>query len=350
MEVRLLSRDVPQWTVPITEASQIADARRRTATLARELEFTETRAGALAIVLTEMGTNLVKHAQGGEIIVRAFEEAGGKGIEVLSVDRGPGIGDLGECLRDGYSSAGTQGTGLGAIRRQADEFDIHSVVGRGTVILARLFAEEHQRPSSPLRPPGSFDIGVVGLPVRGEELSGDSWDLKPSALGFRFLIVDGVGHGPDAAAASAQALRILQASVDWTLMELMERMHDGLRSGRGAVAAVAELSRGDDTVRFAGVGNISGVLWSAQRPQNMVSMNGTLGHGVIRVREFSYAWPPDALLILHSDGLGTRWNLDDYPGLASRTAPVVAAVLYRDFTRGRDDVTVLVVRRRPSRP
>jgi hypothetical protein len=116
------------------------------------------------------------------------------------------------------------------------------------------------------------------------------------------------------------------------------------------VAAVAEIDATADTIRFAGVGNISGVLWSAVRPQNMVSMNGSLGHGTVRVREFSYAWPPDALLILHSDGLGTRWSLDQYPGLTAKHPAIVAGVLYRDFTRGRDDVTVLVVRRRPLRP
>jgi hypothetical protein len=77
-------------------------------------------------------------------------------------------------------------------------------------------------------------------------------------------------------------------------------------------------------------------------------VNGTVGQGTLRVREFDYAWSPGSVLVMASDGLGTRWSLDDYPGLAARHPALVAAVLYRDHARGRDDVTVLAVRARPE--
>ena len=74
----------------------------------------------------------------------------------------------------------------------------------------------------------------------------------------------------------------------------------------------------------------------------MVSYNGTVGHEVRKIREFTYLWPKGGLLVMHSDGLGTQWRLDRYPGLIARHPSLIAGVLYRDFNRGRDDVTVLV--------
>jgi hypothetical protein len=76
----------------------------------------------------------------------------------------------------------------------------------------------------------------------------------------------------------------------------------------------------------------------------MVSMNGTLGHSVGRIQHFSYPWGKTSALIMHSDGLATRWNMDQYPGLAARHPALLAGVLYRDFCRRRDDVTILVSR------
>ena len=100
---------------------------------------------------------------------------------------------------------------------------------------------------------------------------------------------------------------------------------------------------------FAGIGNIGGAVSLPGRQKNVVSLGGTMGHVVPKLREFAYEWPPEALLILHSDGLGTKWSIDDYRGLAGRDPTLVAGVLYRDHARGRDDVTVVVVRRRSVR-
>lgn len=66
-----------------------------------------------------------------------------------------------------------------------------------------------------------------------------------------------------------------------------------------------------------------------------------------RRQAFTYPWSPDAVVVLHSDGLRTRWRLDAYPGLARRHPSLIAGVLYRDFARRRDDVTVLVVAAAP---
>jgi hypothetical protein len=121
-------------------------------------------------------------------------------------------------------------------------------------------------------------------------------------------------------------------------------MHERLHAGRGAVAAVAEIDTQRGVLRYAGIGNISGSIWTDEASQSLVSMNGTMGHSAARARDFSYSWSAGALLVMHSDGLATRWSLADYPGLTRKNPSIVAGVLYRDFTRGRDDVTVVVAR------
>jgi hypothetical protein len=63
-----------------------------------------------------------------------------------------------------------------------------------------------------------------------------------------------------------------------------------------------------------------------------------------RVQEFSYPWEPDATLVVHSDGLSTRWRPESYPGLQRHDPAVMAGVLFRDFARARDDASVIVVR------
>ena len=108
--------------------------------------------------------------------------------------------------------------------------------------------------------------------------------------------------------------------------------------------AVAELSRARGEARFCGVGNAVASLLIGAASRTMVSQNGTAGAEARRIQEFSYPWPADALLVMHTDGLSAQWQLPKYSGLRFRHPALVAAVLYRDFRRVRDDATVLVVR------
>jgi hypothetical protein len=125
---------------------------------------------------------------------------------------------------------------------------------------------------------------------------------------------------------------------------MIEVIHTRLRSTRGAALAVAEVDRDRQLVRFSGVGNIAGTILSAEGSRRMASHNGTVGHEVRKIQEFNYPWPQNAVLVLHSDGLATHWNLDSYAGLALRHPSLIAGVLYRDFSRRRDDVTVVAAK------
>jgi hypothetical protein len=99
-----------------------------------------------------------------------------------------------------------------------------------------------------------------------------------------------------------------------------------------------------EELRYVGVGNIAGTVYADGVSRSAISHNGTLGHGVRKIQEFSYHFPRGAALVMHSDGLATQWRLEQYPGLAVRSPGLIAGVLYRDFKRGRDDVTVIVLR------
>jgi anti-sigma regulatory factor (Ser/Thr protein kinase) len=323
----------------VSEVSQVAEARRAAMALAERLGFDETGTGNVALVVTEAATNLVKHATGGEMLLYTLQAGRIHGIEVLALDKGPGITIVGEALRDGYSTSGSPGTGLGAIWRIADAFDIHSVSGAGTALLARLWSEPlPDTPTSPL------EVGAVSLPKPGEDVCGDRWAAARFLDRSLILVADGLGHGAGAAEASLEAVRTFHAQAALPPAAIIEAIHDALRSTRGAAVAVAEIPRAREEVRFAGVGNISGLVFSSEGSRQLVSYNGTAGHTVRKIREFTYPWLADAHLILYSDGLVTNLRLERYPGLTNHHPDLIAGTLYRDHVRGRDDATVVVAR------
>jgi anti-sigma regulatory factor (Ser/Thr protein kinase) len=326
--------------IAVREESQVAEARRGAVAVAQSLGFGAEDAGRVAIVATELATNLIKHGMGGELLVGAFEDRTGQGVECLALDKGPGMADVAASLRDGHSTAGSAGTGLGAIARGSHVVDIYSRPGLGTAILVRL---GQGRPATAKPSPEPLS-GVVNLPIRGEEACGDAWCIKSHASGFKLMVADGLGHGPIAAEAAHAAVRVFIAHHPQTPGVLIERMHDALRPTRGAAVAVADIDVGRSHVVFAGIGNIAGVVIAGEESRRMVSHNGTVGHIAKRVQEFTYPFEGSPLVVMCSDGLGTSWTLDRYPGLRLRHPALIAGVLYRDFNRGRDDVTVLVGR------
>jgi anti-sigma regulatory factor (Ser/Thr protein kinase) len=323
----------------IRDASAVAEARREVTGLARTVGFDESGGGRIALVVTEAATNLVKHTPQGQLLARAFDRDGVAVIEVLALDQGAGIANINESLRDGYSTAGSPGTGLGAIKRLSDEFDIYSTPGKGVALLAQLCSRKP--PSGSRAKP--LAIGGVCLPVPGEVASGDAWAVEWRDGHCVILVVDGLGHGADAATAAMAAVNALRTRPQLAPAALIEFAHGALRSTRGAALAVADIDLAGE-VKYAGIGNIVGVVRAPDAVRHMVSHAGIVGHEVRKIQEFVYPWSQDSMLIMHSDGLTTHWNLDQYPGLTRRHPSLIAGVLYRDFTRGRDDVTVVVAK------
>ncbi|ATQ75461.1 serine/threonine protein kinase [Massilia violaceinigra] len=336
----VLNRLGRQAAYHVGELSEIASARRAGNTLARQLGFDETRAGQLAIVITEAATNIVKHAREGEILLRALHAGERAGVEVIALDRGPGMANVALRMEDGNSTAGTYGVGLGAIGRLTPEFDIYSVEGQGTVLRMTVWSGAAGAPVS------DWEAGAVCLPMPGEDVCGDAWDFGFAKWGLTFGMADGLGHGPEAAVASEAAVALVVDRAAVGVSELMQLAHGALHGTRGAAVALAAIDCDAGELTFAGIGNIAGCIFDGSARRHLMSHNGIVGSNLRKVQTFTHPWAPGAMLIMHSDGLGTRWDLDAYPGLAFRHPGLIAAVLYRDFARQRDDASVLVVRER----
>ncbi len=336
-----------RFALTISESSRVAEARRLTTQLATELGFQETESARVALVVTETATNLVKHAVGGQLLIRQLHSATERGIELLALDKGPGMRNVSECLRDGYSTAGSAGTGLGAITRLASGWDIYSIAGQGTVLriwMTSAAPSQTARPSTVASGALRMEVGGICLAKSGESVSGDGWAVEQHANRCLIMVSDGLGHGQLAAEASWEAGRILHAYRSYALAEILHVMHAALRKTRGAAVAIADIDMHQPHVVFAGVGNIAGQIIMAEKTRHLIASNGIVGHHLGRIQAMTYPWTVDALLVLCSDGVFSRWDLHAYPGLQDRHPSVVAGVLCRDFTRGSDDVTIVVAK------
>lgn len=328
----------------IDDSSKVGEARRLVKAICARLGLDETTCGKAAIVVTEAATNLHKYAQEGQIILQGLIGEGVAGLEILALDRGPGMADIGRCMSDGFSTSGSPGNGLGAISRLSSHFEIHSSPNYGTALVARLW--QGRLPA--VDNSASLELGVVNLPIAGESVCGDTWAVEVVGSRTLVMIADGLGHGLMAAEASREAAESFRRNSSVGTEQIVREAHDLLRKTRGAAMAVAMIDLSLGVARYCGVGNISGVILSRDKAQTtrMVSHNGTVGQTIRKLQEFVYPWSSDSLLIMHSDGLATHWNLDRYPGLAVHHPSLIAGILFRDFSRGRDDVTVLVGRER----
>jgi anti-sigma regulatory factor (Ser/Thr protein kinase) len=333
LEIR---RMTGQTALPIGHESGVGDARRAAVRLAERAGLPAARAAAVALLATELATNLARHARDGELLMQALASPVGPAVELLSVDRGPGMADVERCLVDGFSTGGTAGSGLGAVRRIADDFDIYSRPGWGTLVFARV----HGRPAAAER----FDWGCISLPAARETVCGDGWALRQLDHELMLMVADGLGHGPLAAEAAEEACRLFAEEPPSEPTAFLERAHRSLGATRGAAIGVVHGSASDLQLTFAGVGNVAGAVVEPAGQRSFAAHNGTVGAHLPRLRAFEYPWPDRSLLVLHSDGLRARWDLRDYPGLHARHPALVAAALYRDYRRPNDDVTVLVAR------
>ena len=328
-------------SVAVAEVSQVAEARRRVVGVAARLGFDETASGRAAIVATELATNIVKYGGPGEILVGSYEDDTGSGLEILALDRGAGIVDTAGAQRDGHSTGGSSGNGFGAIKRQAQAFDIASWPGRGTAVMARMAANPTERARPDMAVPFH---AAVAVPLRGESVSGDIHHVLRDRGGWTVLVADGLGHGPQAAEAAYAALAVFRRHAGEAPAEILAAIHAGLGHTRGGAVSVCRLDLDEQTAEFAGIGNVAGAVVAGARTTRMVSLAGTAGHVARKIRSFTYPFASGSLLLMHSDGIGTSWSFDRYPGLAYAHPSLVAGVIYRDFARVRDDATVLVAR------
>jgi anti-sigma regulatory factor (Ser/Thr protein kinase) len=322
-----------QW-VPVTDASSVGEVRRSAAMTAHRLGFDETRSGELALLATEASRNVLIHGGGGQVVLAGMNDGSGPAARILAIDQGAGIPNVPRAMSDGYSTAGTMGGGLGAMKRIATVLEIFT--GRtGTIVMLEL---GHAPQTDKLQ------LAGIAVPYPGELICGDGWSSHSKPDRTLVMLADGLGHGFEAAEAAKEAIATFLRRVDSAPGQILQYMDDALRKTRGAVAAIAEIRPNEKELIFAGVGNISCSLVAGGASRSFVSHNGTLGVRTSRIQEFRSDWPNDAVLVMHSDGLHTKWDLSSYAGLVTRHPAVIGAALLRDFRRQRDDASVVVVK------
>jgi anti-sigma regulatory factor (Ser/Thr protein kinase) len=330
-----------QYHLQISDPNHPGEARRSAARLAQTLALSEVRAAELSIVVMELATNVLTHAGSGEMLLLGWQYGITKAVDIFALDKGPGFGDFRRCFTDGYSTADTPGNGLGAVSRMASAFDVYSTASQGTSFFARLLNEGSELASN-----CELQVGCALAPIAGESVCGDGASVHFQGKRLICIAVDGLGHGIGAAEATDMALHVFHENCDKSPEKIVHRAHSALRATRGAVVGLAEIDLESRKIRYCGIGNISASILGESKSQSLVSHNGTVGHVMARAVELEYDFPPNSVLVLHSDGLTSQWNLGKYAGLLGRHPGVIAGVLFRDFKRGRDDASVLVISER----
>ncbi|MEU6182337.1 ATP-binding SpoIIE family protein phosphatase [Streptomyces coeruleorubidus] len=453
------------WDVPVRDSTRVRDARVAAEGAAALAGLDERRTAAAALVATELATNLLKHAEGGQVLIDVVAppapregRAESRVVQITTIDHGPGIADVPAALRDGFSTTSSLGAGLGTCQRLADDFALHSTPGRGTVAVARVggtprggggpdvrveaervpgsrsaaygaavadtpsgastggwwpgdasrvgeapvgavacgaltghaavpggtpgftrqtgSVPEDSRvagnepgfrhvsgvpggdvPGRDERPGPSGDrslpvagvrAGGVNIPYGGAEYSGDAWAWVRSGDRLTLMLADGLGHGPEAARASSAAVAALHRWAHLSPAESLQRLHDALKGTRGAAVALAQLDVRAGRLRFAGIGNVGARLRTDGTWRPLLSRPGIVGvHRPTTLREEEADWAADRLLVLHTDGLPSRWTPPSDAGLPAADPAVTAALAIRDASSParpvRDDTAVAVL-------
>ncbi|MDO1445560.1 ATP-binding protein/SpoIIE family protein phosphatase [Rhodocytophaga aerolata] len=326
---------------PVSDRSYLSLTKREIQKLAESYGFTEAKLGKIDIVASELASNLIKHTtSGGEILVKALGMGRAAGIEIISVDNGPGMVDVLRMMQDGVSTVGSQGEGLGAIKRLSHEFDIYSQPEQGTVVLSRIYLTEKDRKKNTGF--NQLDVRAVMVAKTGETYCGDAWRALPVKDGCVIMAADGLGHGEEAHMASTQAVAVLSESLAVDPAGALRIIHQEIKRTRGAVGAVAFIQSAAGKVSFCGIGNIGGKVLSLEVNKSLISYNGILGHNIPNtIHNHQFSWSDTSIVLLHSDGLKSRWEFSKYPLLRLHDPSVMAAVLYKDHTRKIDDILVI---------
>jgi len=325
-----------RW-LAVEDASAVVACRNAGLAMASRLHFPAARADSLALAVTEAASNLYKHARQGALLLSVNRDADAPGIDLVTIDSGPGLRDVSAAMQDGHSTAGTLGIGLGAIRRLADFCDLYSVPGHGTALVARFWPVSREPVS---REPSIRSAGLI-RPIAGEVECGDAFGVLRTDDAVTAVLCDGLGHGPLAAAAAAAALAAVLGEPASEPVTLLERAHRRMSGTRGGAVAVVQVSR--ERARFAGLGNVAAFILSAGSRKSMLSVPGIAGYQARAFRQFEYEVPPGAAVILHSDGISSRWEAAAVPGVETKDPLLIAAVLLAEAGIHRDDAGVVVL-------
>jgi anti-sigma regulatory factor (Ser/Thr protein kinase) len=330
----------------VSTRADVAIVSRKAQTLARQLGFDQTAVDEIGLVVTELGTNLVKHAGGGTLVLEHVPTEAVELLEIRTEDDGPGIADPEWALIDGSSTCASLGLGLGTVNRLVDHLEITSPVtpAGGTRVVCRRSNRTRARPRvSPL------DVGVATRPRFGESDNGDAFIVVHSDHEALVGVIDGLGHGRPAHIAAETARHYVEARSQLSFEDLFRGVDRACRATRGVVMALARIQFDASALLFASVGNIEARVLSAANHVQLIARRGVLGMNALQPRVTRLSWDAQSVLVLHSDGLTTHWQWESLSAALGEPSSVIARQLLRSLARPQDDATVLVAKWRDRR-
>jgi len=341
-------------SLQIDNDSDVGVCRRKAVNLAAQMGFDEVKTGEVAIMVTELVTNVIRHGGGkGKLVICQFGDAQNHhAIEVWCCDSGKGFNNFRKVLKDGYPGKESLGIGMGTIRRFSDEMEVNPQ-------LAPDFRETYFSGDIPFKncirtlkylpvrhwmgTNRKLEIGAASRSKPGELVNGDSYvvthlgpDLTMAA------VIDGLGHGSEANLASQLAREQIIMKLDLPVSVLMQHVHKSLKGTRGSTIGLVRLDTELRKLAYSGIGNIEGFLHTAEGKKNLMSYGGIMGHNMRTPRVFEFDFNPGDIICMYSDGITTHWKSDDVDW---REHPQKCAEhIINQFSRANDDATVLIIR------
>lgn len=333
--------NLPHVSFPLSDRSYVSLVKKEIKKIAGNIGFSGNRLAEIEIIIAEITSNIIKYSTEGSILVKHFFKGSVEGIEIISIDNGPGMANVSLMLKDGVSTTHTLGQGLGAIKRLSDNFDIYSVPQSGTILLSRVF----KNPEADTTSKEIFNITTLMVAKKGEIYCGDGYKYVIKKNSCKVLAFDGLGHGPEAQKASEAAVKSFMSIQNIDPAESLRVMNKEIKSTRGGVGMIFSIDLKTNSTSFCGVGNISARILSDGKLKNCISYNGIIGHAFPNsLHTNNTTWNKQDYLIITSDGLKTRWDTNNLTNILKHDPSIVAASLFKDFSRGNDDSLIIIVK------
>jgi len=330
-----------ETTLLFRSDADIVLARTKGEKLARSIGMGKAQVADVAIAISELASNLVKHkVREGKITIREIRAGEKKGIEVVSSDLGPGIDNIDQAMTDSYSTAASLGIGLPAVNRLMDEFQIRSNIGEGTLVTTRKWV----KPEMPYILVPELDLSVFSRPIPGQKYNGDAYFVKRYEDKVMFAVIDGLGHGQDAQEASQAAVDCLENYYRRPFAEIFQLCHQRLKRTRGAAMSLCRISLKERVMTHAGIGNVQTRVYSSEKAPAPFCINGTLGVAMRTVKVDDYPLPENSIISMFSDGISGHFSPDNLPGFLNLKPQRLAKQIIDNHGRDNDDATIIVGR------
>lgn len=323
----------------IEERSYLAYVKREIRQQVAETHFSKNKAAEIDIIVSELTSNLIKHAGRGELLFRIGNVGANATFEIISIDSGPGMSDSNKMIRDGMTTTKTLGQGLGAIQRMSDTFQLFSINKWGTIAYSKVQSKKEKAEGKIDR----LKIRAILVPKPNEIFCGDGYATKYTEDEIHIFFGDGLGHGEYAFEAVKHAGSFFLKCEENDPVEIIRAMHKSVRKTRGLVATVATFNFKTNLWKVCGVGNITTRIYLGMLFNNYSAYNGIVGLNIPRnMKAFTTEGEKNQYIIMCSDGLKTRWDLYNYPSILKYDSTILAAALYKDFARRTDDASILI--------